>query len=161
MVSSVLQWHSAIKRRIGMGWDEGTQGSRSVSRDLAWHKDGLGEGTGSSWHLGAERGGSGAQRDPWGHQGAYQVCGECLFGGVWVAPHWLGKEELQLHLLQPLQQLCHLQRDVLHLDTPQGLSSVPWWHHAGLSIMLGSVPWWHHCWLSAAVGSVPWLAQHK
>lgn len=61
----------------------------------------------------------------WGAQGAHQVSGELLFGGVWVAPRRLGEEELQLHVLQPLQQLRDLQRDVLHLGGGAGGSALP------------------------------------
>lgn len=60
-----------------------------------------------------------------GRGGAHQVSGELLFGGVWVAPRWLVEEELQLHVLQPLQQLRDLQRDVLHLGGGAGGSALP------------------------------------
>lgn len=57
--------------------------------------------------------------------GTHQVRIELLFGGVRVAPGRLGAEELQLHLLQPLQQLRDLQRDVLHLGARGGSAPAP------------------------------------
>lgn len=89
---------------------------------------GRGGGREGSQHPSAERTEGGTPQG-WlcrlGGRGAHQVSGELLFGGVWVAPRRLGEEELQLHMLQPLQQLRDLQRDVLHLGGGAGGSALP------------------------------------